>query len=229
MNKLAFISDIHGNYPALKAVLADIDKRGIEKIICLGDLVGYYSMINEVVYELRERKVDCIIGNHDYAMLYTNGVIERSKTCTTILKKQLTYIAPENFAYISSLPESLVTGHNGKSYFSVHGGLNDFIDEYLFRTNEDYFTRLNFKYDVLVTGHTHQLINEKSGVFTHLNPGSVGQPRDEDPRSAYLIIQETEAKHIRVEYDIDEIVSDMKAKGFEEYIYAGLYTGKKIG
>ncbi len=84
MSKTAFISDLHGNYPALEAVLKDIDAKGIKNIICLGDVVGYYSMINEVIETLHKRKIPTIMGNHDFAMVNTHGVIERSKTCTNI-------------------------------------------------------------------------------------------------------------------------------------------------
>ena len=69
MNKIAVISDIHGNYPALKAVLDEIDSDGIKDVICLGDIVGYYCQVNECIDVLRERKIYCLLGNHDYYMI----------------------------------------------------------------------------------------------------------------------------------------------------------------
>ena len=69
MNKIVVISDIHGNYPALKTVLDDIDADGIEDVICLGDIVGYYCQVNECIDVLRERKIYSLLGNHDYYMI----------------------------------------------------------------------------------------------------------------------------------------------------------------
>jgi len=73
------------------------------------------------------------------------------------------------------------------------------------------------------------LINKKVGSFYHLNPGSVGQPRDDDKRASYLITDGYVSNHVRIEYDVDLIAADMKRLNYEEYIYKGLYIGKKIG
>jgi len=229
MSKIAFISDIHGNYPALTAVLNDIDKRRIDKIICLGDLVGYYSMINEVIDTIRERGIPAILGNHDHAMIFNNGIIERSKTCTSILQKQLSYITSKNLEYLHDLPVSLITENNSKTFFCVHGGLNDNVDEYLFKIDEAYVKEHSFQYDFLVTGHTHKFIHNCLSKVTHINPGSVGQPRDGDKRASYVVMDKNSVNHIRVEYDIDRITGDMRLHKFDEYIYSGLYSGKKIG
>ena len=86
--KTAIISDIHGNHPALKAVLEDADREGVNRFFCLGDMVGYYCMFNEVVETIRKRNIPCLTGNHDFALLRNNGIIERSKTCTRILTRQ---------------------------------------------------------------------------------------------------------------------------------------------
>ena len=89
MNKIAIISDIHGNLPALDAVLKDIKNQGINTVYCLGDLVGYYCFFNEVVERLEREEIPCIMGNHDYALVKNNGIINRSKTCTTIPNKKM--------------------------------------------------------------------------------------------------------------------------------------------
>ncbi len=120
MSKIAVISDIHGNYPALDAVLKDIDDRKIKTVYCLGDLVGYYCMINEVIDEIRTRNITSLMGNHDFALVNNHGVIPRSKTCTNILCRQLTYITPINFKYLQSLPKSISFLNNNLEYFCVH-------------------------------------------------------------------------------------------------------------
>lgn len=228
---VAIISDIHGNYPALKAVLSDIKDNGVKQIFCLGDLVGYYCYVNEVVDTIQALDIPCIMGNHDFALAYNNGVIERSKTCTKILNWQLERISERNFDFIKTLRPSMSLDLNDKSHFLTHGGLSDNIDEYLFNVSDEYFIANNFKKDVLVTGHTH-LPNMKkfySGQ-TWLNPGSVGQPRDGDNRASYLIINTDHTfSFIRVVYDYNSVVEKMKANHFDHYISNPLITGLKIG
>ena len=231
MNRcVAIISDIHGNYPALKAVLDDIDSKGINEIYCLGDLVGYYCMFNEVIEEIRKRNIPCIMGNHDYALAFNNGVIERSKTCTKILMWQRGIIAHDNLDYLKSLKSSIIFSKHAIIFFCTHGGLEDNIDEYLFEVPINYFSEHNFNYDALITGHTH-LPSYKSffsGKFW-INPGSVGQPRDGNIRSAYVIIDHNLKVHFeRINYNTQLIVEAMKKNQFEEYIYQPLLTGKKI-
>lgn len=104
--KTGIISDIHGNYPALRAVLEDAEKEGVNQLYCLGDLVGYYCLFNEVVSTIREKGIRTLMGNHDYALVKNKGVIERSKTCTRILGRQLTEISPENLAWLETLETS---------------------------------------------------------------------------------------------------------------------------
>ncbi len=227
--KIALISDIHGNFPALQAVLKDIDAEGVDQVYCLGDLVGYYCMIDEVIDTIRGRAIPSLMGNHDYALCFTEGVIERSKTCTRILGRQLQEIRPDNRDWLKTLPTGLSFQLGTESYFCVHGGLEDPVDEYIKEADENYFLQHNFGYDVLISGHTHQLRNERTGKFTYLNPGSVGQPRDGNPAASYLLLTETEKWHKRISYDVDGVAAAMKEKGYEPYIYEILYRGVKIG
>lgn len=227
--KVAVISDVHGNYPALQAVLKDIETEGVDQVYCLGDLVGYYCMIDEVIDTLREKNIPSLMGNHDFALCFAGGVIERSKTCTRVLGRQLQDIRPDNRDWLSQLPQDLSFRLDGRSFFCVHGGLQDPVDEYIREISEAYFTRHAFRHEVLVSGHTHQLRNEQHGSFAYLNPGSVGQPRDGNPAAAYLLIHERQAYHKRVPYEVDRIVAAMKEKDYEPYIYEILYRGVKIG
>lgn len=227
--KIAVISDIHGNFPALQAVLKDIEAEGVDQIYCLGDLVGYYCMIDEVIDTIRERKIPAIMGNHDFALCHTGGVIERSKTCTRILGRQLQEIRADNRTWLYELPGQLEFQLGNVSFYCVHGGLGDPVDEYIKDIDEDYFNRHGFTHDVLISGHTHQLRNEKAGKFTYLNPGSVGQPRDGNPAAAYMLLTESAWWHKRVVYEVDRVADAMKEKGYEPYIYEILYRGVKIG
>jgi putative phosphoesterase len=227
--RVAVISDIHGNYPALQAVLSDISKEKADKIYCLGDLVGYYCMINEVIDSIRELGIQTLMGNHDFALLYNNGVIERSKTCTKILGRQLNDITKENHEFLKSLGPDLEFSTGNDSFYCVHGGLGDPVDEYIGKIDEAYFKKYEFKFDNLISGHTHIPRNEVLGKWRYLNPGSVGQPRDGNPEASYLLLSEDEYRHKRVEYDIDRIAGEMKKNNYEPYIYEILYKGVKIG
>lgn len=229
MSKFAFISDIHGNYPALKAVLQDIDLQKVDKIYCLGDLVGYYSQINEVIDSIRNRNIECIIGNHDYAMVHNCGVIDRSKTCTNVLTKQLEYIRTDNLDFLSGLDCSMLITDSEYSIFAIHGGLNDYVDEYLSNLTEDYFESLDSSITHVITGHNHLPKVEQYGNIQYANSGSVGQPRDYNPMAGYVIFDNGHFYVRRVTYDIEETVQKMKEYGFPGYIAEILYKGCKIG
>ena len=92
---IAIISDVHGNYEALKSVLAKIDEMNISDIFCLGDVVGYYSQVNECCDELRKRNVKCIMGNHDW-YITANSFCPRSKSVNDCLNYQRQVITEEN-------------------------------------------------------------------------------------------------------------------------------------
>ena len=229
MSKFAFISDIHGNYSALKAVLLDIDLHKVDKIYCLGDLVGYYSQINEVIDTIRNRNIECIIGNHDYAMIHNGGVIDRSKTCTNVLTKQLEYIRAENLEFLRGLDSSMQITDGEYSIFAVHGGLNDYVDEYLSNLTEDYFDLIDSSITHVITGHNHLPKVERFGDIQYANSGSVGQPRDYNPMAGYVIFDNGNFSVYRVTYDIEETVQKMKEYGFPDYIAEILHKGCKIG
>jgi putative phosphoesterase len=231
MSSIAIISDIHGNLPALDAVLHDIAVKKVDAIYCLGDLVGYYCYFNEVVEKIIDLNIPSIMGNHDYALAYNNGIIERSKTCTKILGWQLENTHQKTISYIKSLPKEMTIKFGNKAVFFVHGGLLDPTDEYLFDVKEDYFTENNFSHDILITGHTHLISYKKFyNGKTWLNPGSVGQPRDFDNRASYLLLNDSfDVQFVRVEYDYNKVLKEMQQLGFDNYISDTLTNGKKIG
>jgi len=229
MSKVAFISDIHGNLPALKAVLKDIEELGVDDIYCLGDLVGYYSQINEVIDEIKTRQIKCIMGNHDYAMAYNKGVIDRSKTCTNVLTKQLTYIKKENFDFLKSLPYSLDLCIDGFRILCVHGGLNDYVDEYLGEMSDDYFKSISNEFDIMISGHNHLVCVKQFDNILYGNSGSVGQPRDHNSRASYLVFENGSLGIRRVEYDIESTIAKMSEGGFPDYIAEVLRKGYRIG
>lgn len=218
---IAIISDIHGNYPALKAVLHEIDRIGCETILSLGDVSGYYCMINECVDALKKRNVTNLLGNHD-AYLLGRGKCPRSMTANLCIAYQKKIITDSNLEYISCSLSQL----DNALYSARHGGWNDPIDEYIDQFDFSVSSRIPVK--IFLSGHSHVQKLQTMGDRVYCNPGAVGQPRDNDPRAAFAVIKDGRVELCRVEYDIDEIVQTMKKAGFEDRISNCLYSGTKI-
>jgi len=218
---IAIISDVHGNYPALQSVLRRIDELGCEKIISLGDVTGYYCMVNECIDEFRRRNIANILGNHDSYVL-GKGKCPRSTTVNKCIEYQKKILSGENYAYLESSLDFLDT-----DLFSArHGGWRDPLDEYIERFDFSIAERYSCKF--FCSGHNHiQTVQKKDNVI-YFNPGSVGQPRDEDSRAGFALITNDGVELLRVEYPIDEIVEHMRAEGFEDRISECLYKGTKV-
>ena len=224
MHRLAVISDIHGNYPALKAVLNDIDNNNVDEIICLGDVVGYYCQVNECIDLIRERNIYCLLGNHDYYMI--SGTCCESKTVKMCIDYQHTIIREDNLEWLRTLRSSFDT--DVVSF--RHGGWNDDVEERI--TVFDFSAIVDYSQKLFFSGHTHKQVVQvdQNSNKIYANPGSVGQPRDNDPRSAYLIVHpDIRIELKRVSYDIDEIVNKMKEANQGDWIWKGLYTGEQVG
>jgi putative phosphoesterase len=217
--KIAFIADIHGNYEALKEVLAAIDRLGIVDIYCAGDVVGYYPQVNECCRELRARNIPVVMGNHDWYMA-GGGFCPRSRSVNDCLAYQRTIIEIAHLEWLRTFPIHMEIGE----IRMVHGGWTDPIDEYVNPTAE-YFEKVCGK--VFVSGHTHLQTSLSFGDKIYCNPGSVGQPRDGDPRAAFAVHQQGQFTLHRVEYDMQKIFHLMDAAGFNDYYYGGLKTGAR--
>jgi putative phosphoesterase len=217
--KIAIISDIHGNYEALKSVLNAIDAIQVDRIYCLGDVVGYYSQVNECCEALQEREIPCLFGNHDW-YLAGGGFCPRSKSVNDCLAYQRKVILPKNLQWVKNFQIQF----QWDDVSMVHGGWADPIDEYL-EISEAYFERVEGKY--FFSGHTHLQSLHHWKNKTYCNPGSVGQPRDNDPRSAFAIFDGEQISLHRVEYDMEKVFFLMDRAGFNDYYYGGLKTGAR--
>lgn len=217
--KMAFISDIHGNFEALKAVLSELDRLDVTHIYCAGDVVGYYTQINECCHELRERRIPCVMGNHDWYMA-GGGFCPRSKSVNDCLEYQRGIIEAVHLEWLRTFPVQMKVGE----IQMVHGGWADPIDEYV-RPTAEYFERVLGKY--FVSGHTHIQTLQRFGEKIYCNPGSVGQPRDGDPRAAFAVFENDKFSLHRVEYDMQKVFDLMRAAGFSDYYYGGLKTGAR--
>jgi putative phosphoesterase len=216
----AIISDIHGNYEALKVVLKEIDMAGISEIYCLGDVVGYYSQVNECCNALRERNIPTLMGNHDWYMA-SGSFCPRSQSVNDCLRYQRRIISNENVKWIKKFKIQFEIGN----IKMVHGGWTDPIDEYLYEINSEYFERIEGK--IFFSGHTHIQSIHTFENKTYCNPGSVGMPRDGDPRAAFCILNKEEITLHRVSYDMEKVFELMDKAGFNDYYYGGLKTGSR--
>jgi putative phosphoesterase len=227
--RIAVISDIHSNFDALQAVLSDAGDH--DGLVCLGDLIGYGAQPNEVVSEIRSLKPESIImGNHDYAVSTgdTSGFVHDAAQAIGWTRAQ---ISSENLSYIANL-RSRTTFTVGKVKIALaHGSPRDPLNEYIYPDVSDFVLRSLVEEsggDLLLLGHTHVPFTQSHGSQLIGNPGSVGQPRDGDPRASYAILEltdEVEFEIRRVDYDIDAAASKIAAKGLPKGLADRLFMG----
>lgn len=219
---IGFISDIHGNYPALRAVINKLEEFNCDIIYSLGDVVGYYCMVNECISLLREKQVINILGNHDDYLV--NGVPEHetSKTVRLCIQYQKGIIHEESLKWLKKSNE-----YYDDDILSLrHAGWNDLREE---RFSQFDFTKVrNNPRKLFLSGHSHIQTLQIQGKKIYCNPGSVGQPRDGNPDAAFAILDDGKIELMRVSYDIDDIVAAMKHEQLGEWIYRGLYIGKGV-
>lgn len=214
--KLGLISDIHSNLVALEEVLARL--KDVDRIFCAGDIVGYNPWPNEVIELIREDdRIVSVMGNHDLAVLtgdvsFFNPIAARAVLWT---RERLTR---DNIEFLRNLPKKLELELEGMRIFLCHGSPADPIDEYVFPNVSD--SRLRFlislaNSDILVMGHTHVPMLRFIDERLVLNPGSVGQPRDFDPRASFAVLElpEMSVDIIRVEYDVQKVSEKILEEG----------------
>ncbi|MBU2617635.1 MAG: metallophosphatase family protein [Euryarchaeota archaeon] len=219
--KIALISDIHSNLPALKAVLNVID---VDQILCAGDIVGYYPFPNEVIELVKEHDLRSIYGNHDKAVI-TGDTSWFNPIAASAIEWTRDNISLEGIKFLEELPAQLMF----EDVAIVHGSPHD-PDEYVYPTTSP--TRLEKFLDqvskkVLVLGHTHVQWSLELGDRKIINPGAVGQPRDGNPKAAYVIL-DTKSKEFtmhRIGYDVEETASKTLEVGLPQHLARRLFFG----
>jgi putative phosphoesterase len=229
--RVAIITDIHANLPALEAALERIEQLGIERVYCGGDLVGYGPHPGEVCALIEERGIPTIYGNYDYAIardLEDCGCAYVTQQDRELGQRSVDWTLANTHQrakdFMRGLPFDLHFEVGETGVHLVHGSPRK-VNEYLF---EDKPARLYERLaraeaaDVLVFGHTHKpWIREHGGVL-FVNCGSVGKPRDGDPRAAFAVLTSTDegvrATIERAEYDAQAVARELAAAGLpEEY------------
>jgi putative phosphoesterase len=237
--RIVFISDIHGNSAALRAVLADIDARGIERVYCLGDLVGYGPDPEGVIGLIRAAEIPCVLGNYDDGVGFDRGdcgCYYADDAARTVGDASYRFtvgaVSPGAKAWLRSLPREVHVEAGGYRLHLVHGSPRR-INEYL-PTDRDprTFARLAAAEDadVLVFGHTHAPWHREYAGVHFVNVGSVGRPKDGDPRAAYTLLRLepglVEATTVRVAYDAEETARAVVAAGLPAGLAESFRTGR---
>ncbi len=223
--KIAVIADVHSNLVALKEVLSEIEKLGDLPIIHCGDLVGYNPWPNQVVELMKKRGIKSVMGNHDRVVV-TRETGWFNPTAARAIDWTADTLTPENTDYLKFLPQAV----REEEYFMVHGSPLRPIEEYVFpdyrRAILEEFLKIAER-DILILGHTHQPFAIRLGERLILNPGSVGQPRDGDPRAAFAVLdtEKREAEIKRVGYDIEEVARELSTAGLPETLGQRLFYG----
>ena len=236
---IAFISDIHGNLPALKAAVEGAKNQGVNKIICAGDVTGNGPFPSEVCNYLQENNIHTISGNYDCKVL---NVIQLGKSTADNLQKKkkelliwtAKHINKPTQHFLEGLPFALEEEMpGGRKLLVVHGSpISNDDDIYPSITAFGLKAKLGDTHlNILICGHTHiPFIKRIGGVFI-VNCGSAGQPVDGDPRPSYAIVSIDEMAvrgHIvRFDYDVNEVVTALKNTSLPKGVQKDFTDGTK--
>ena len=214
--RILLIADIHGNWPALQAVAAEPH----DLCLCVGDLVDYGLEPGPVVNWVREKAHHTVRGNHDHGA--AQNVLVHGKvgfkyltSITRALTREL--LDKEELRFLGKLPISRMVSLETTRFLLVHASPRDPLDEYSPADPEFWGRRLqNIDVDVVCVGHTHQPYVLQVADKIVINPGSVGQPRDGDPRASYAVIQDYNVELKRIEYPIEKTVEVIQASSLSD-------------
>lgn len=237
--RVAVISDIHGNLPALEAILEDIAGQQAETVYHLGDLVGYNPFPEEVVARVQELGLPGVVGNYDLAVAadVPDPVAEFLNPAITEMGLAIYHwtrerVGEETRAYLRSLPRRLCLEINGRRLLLTHGSPRH-VREYLRPrlTDAELAPVLGeVSEEVLLVGHTHiPLVRQVAGKWL-FNPGSVGFPKDGDPRASYALLtveEEVQVEIRRVVYDVERTARALLAAGLPPQAAADLRHGRR--
>lgn len=235
--KIAIFSDIHANFHALEAVWTDIQKQKPDALYCLGDLVGYGAHPNEVIDFIKSINVPTIMGNYDDGVgfdlddcgcVYKN--IEDDQRGKQSLLWSRERVTSANKEFLRQLPMQIRETLSGQDFLFVHGSPRK-MNEYLYEDRpEATFERIAklAGCDVLLFGHTHLPYQKRVGNTLFINTGSVGKPKDGDPRAGYVIVDlqlQPKVEFHRVGYDVVSAAQAIRDSGLPPHFAALLESG----
>ena len=238
--RVAVVSDIHGNLHALKAVLRSVDAEKPDAIWCLGDLVGYGPRPNRCCALVAERADVCLIGNHDLGVLGRIDLEDFSPDAAAAARWTMEVLEDEPRRYLESLAPQAVLGP-AELY---HASPRDPVWEYVLAPEIAFLSLEATEKPLVLVGHSHVALRfgaeqlalalNEDGTEVDLgserwllNPGSVGQPRDGDPRAAWLMLDfdAERAVYHRVTYPIEKTQAEIRERGLPEPLAERLASG----
>jgi putative phosphoesterase len=214
--RILLVADIHANWPALQAVAAE----PFDVCLCLGDLVDYGLDADPCIAWVREHCQHFVRGNHDHCVAQNVLVSGRTGfkfltgTTRAVTRERLD---EEGLRFLSQMPVTKLVTLDNTRFLLVHASPRDPLDEYA-PPDLDFWTRRlqNVDADVICVGHTHAPYVLEVGDKLVINPGSVGQSRDGDPRAAFAVIEDYKVDLKRVEYPVEETVASIQASPLPE-------------
>ena len=228
--RIAVISDIHSNLDAFEAVIADLPE--YDELFCLGDLVGYGPQPNEVVQKIRQLRPSVVLmGNHDSAVVTgdTEGFSLHAAEAVEWTRKR---INSRNRDYLATLKPSEKLEKSNRPMALFHASPRDPLTEYIFPGMPETTARKLIEKtgaEIVLLGHTHMPMLYSFDHEMLGNPGSVGQPRDGDPRASYATLSIAEGRCSfdikRVDYDVNPVADKIVQAGLPEFLAERLYIG----
>ena len=214
--RILVLADIHGNWPALQAVATE----PYDVCLCLGDLVDYALEPAPCLAWVREKVQHMVRGNHDHGVAQNVVIQGRSGfKYLTGITRPLTRerLSGSELRYLSALPVTRLVTLDNTRYLLVHATPRDPLDEYALPDTDFWERRLeNVEADVICVGHTHQPYVLEVGDKLVINPGSVGQPRDGDPRASCAVIEEFKVDLKRFEYPIEDTIATIQGSSLPD-------------
>ncbi|CAD7771265.1 Calcineurin-like phosphoesterase superfamily domain protein [Candidatus Methanoperedenaceae archaeon GB50] len=220
---VGLISDVHSNAVALREVLSEFERLGVGVILSAGDVVGYNPYPEDTVNLFRRERIVSIMGNHDRAVVTgdTSGFNEIAREAVAWTSNA---ISEKSLEYLRGLAPSLEMRIDDLSIHINHGSPSD-PDEYIYGFSEELIPP---GCDLLLLGHTHVQSAAEFDSGSVVNPGSVGQPRDRDPRAAFATL-DTDNRAVelgRIEYDVEKVMEDIFLSGLPEILGSRLLSGR---
>jgi putative phosphoesterase len=216
--RILVVADIHANWPALQAVAAE----AFDVCLCLGDLVDYGVEPAPCLAWVREHARYAVRGNHDHGVAQNVPITATARTGFKYLTNLTRAISRERLTetdlrFLARLPVTRTVTVENTRLLLVHASPRDPLDEYCLPDVDFWARRLqNVEADVICVGHTHQPYVLEVGDKLVINPGSVGQPRDGDPRASYAIIEDYKVDLKRIEYPVADTIAALEATNLPE-------------
>lgn len=237
----ALLSDVHGNLPALEAVLADVAKRGVDDMVCLGDFVGYGADPNECIARLEDRIEWGLLGNHDQAVVDPSVLSDFNDDAAAAARWTRRQLTPRNLAYLGARPlfarwhgarlahaspsdpgswNYLITADDAEQEF-------EWFDEPVCFVGHTHMPIVfQWSHGIEAVSHEHRFQARRDRRYLIVVP-SVGQPRDGDPRAGYLVWDDESwtFEQVRLEYDIERAAQRILDAGLPPWLAERLRLG----